>query len=218
MSDAVRAQAERVWRLKDAGWSQARIAQELGLSPTQVSYLATLRQLVPDAWEQVSTFHAAARAALARLAPAAQRAILADPAAPRPLTASWLLAAARAARHGTPPPSGAADSEDGDELAVLRADAARLRREIAQLERALGARRTGLEIAARARRIAAELTELEALLTGVLDGLFVPEVLRWRATAVRALAAFDALLERLQHGETVEWWTPPPDSDEAISR
>ena len=58
-------------------------------------------------------------------------------------------------------------------------------------------------------RAYANVEGLESLLSGTLDGLFVPEVVRWRAAAARAVDCFDAAVSRLRDGRNVEWWVPP---------
>lgn len=207
---SLRAQAEAVWRHRAAGWTLDRVAATVGCSRTQASYLAMLATLAPDAWAAVDHLHAKAVAALAHLPPDAQHAVLADPSAPQPLTATWLEQRARAVAGPTRPaqPHSRSAPAETDAVAALRAEKAQLQGEIARLERLLGRRRTGLEFAVAARRLAADVTELEALLSGTLDGLFPPDVVRWRSLAQRAVDCFDAALDRLRVGDGVEWWVP----------
>lgn len=200
--------------LRASGTTVRQMADELGMGETQVSYLIRLQALVPEAWPRVDHLYARPVAALAALAPERQRRVLADPGAPQPLTAAWLIARCEREKPRVP------GDHSMSRFRPRRANKAgpsenveQLRREIRWLEQRLGDRRTGLEFAVVSRRVLADVAELEALLTGTLDGLFVPEVVRWRAAAARAVDCFDAVLSRLREGHDVEWWVPAGDSD-----
>lgn len=75
-----------------------------------------------------------------------------------------------------------------------------LQREIAHLERELGAKRTGLEFMAVGRRMAQavdrEWATLQGLATGELDGVFWPEVAAWSERLRQVADSLDRLRQR----------------------
>lgn len=99
----------------------------------------------------------------------------------------------------------AAAARADDSLDRRRAD---LQREIAHLERELGAKRTGLEFMAVGRRLAQALDRdwatLQGLVTGELDGVFWPEVMAWSERFRQVAAWLDHVAQRPQAARVID--------------
>lgn len=213
--------ADMVQVLREAGKSWDQIAQQMQVSTSTVSNWRALQRLIPAGWKLDIAGRAGlvALVSLARQSSEIQNLVVAQMMdnAKSAISISRMNEAIRAAKTAQPDASSRASSNTKrasrqtkhyqalqQERVVLMEEVAVLRQELQFLERQVGQRRTGLEFAQRFRSLLVIESELEDLLTGQLDGLFIPELSRWHAALVRALHVLEAVMQRQQMAKPQE--------------